>query len=82
MLELYVDNSQNGMACVLLTPKVGWKTLALHLGLSPRHSHWGARRRRNGDDPGGGYARKPVGTYLYLHAVGAGNPVAVTCLAR
>jgi hypothetical protein len=27
-------------------------------------------------------ARMPVGTYLYLHAVGAGNPVAVSCLAR
>jgi hypothetical protein len=24
----------------------------------------------------------PVGTYLYLHAVGAGNTVAVPCLAR
>jgi hypothetical protein len=24
----------------------------------------------------------PVGTYLYLHAVGARNPVAVPCLAR
>jgi hypothetical protein len=24
----------------------------------------------------------PVGTYLYLHAVGVGNPVAVPCLAR
>jgi hypothetical protein len=37
----------------------------------------GARRRRRGGGPGGGCAHKPVGTYLYLHAVGAGNPVAV-----
>jgi hypothetical protein len=34
----------------------------------------GARRRRSGGGPGEGCARKPVGTYLYLHAVGAGNP--------
>jgi hypothetical protein len=32
--------------------------------------------------PGVGCARRPVGTYLYLHAVGGGNPVAVLCLAR
>jgi hypothetical protein len=38
----------------------------------------GARQRRSG----GGCARRPVGTYLYLHAVGAGNPIAVPCLAR
>jgi hypothetical protein len=42
----------------------------------------GARRRRGGGGPGGGCARKPVGTYLYLHAVGAGNPATVPCLAR
>jgi hypothetical protein len=41
----------------------------------------GPRRRRSGG-PGGGCARRPVGTYLYLHAVGAGNPVAVPGLAR
>jgi hypothetical protein len=29
-----------------------------------------------------GCARKPVGTYLYLHAVGVGNPVAVPDLER
>jgi hypothetical protein len=32
--------------------------------------------------PGGGCARRPVGTYPYLHAVGAGNPIAVPGLAR
>jgi hypothetical protein len=42
----------------------------------------GARRRRNGGGPGEGCARKPVGTYLYLHAVGACNPVAVPGVAR
>jgi hypothetical protein len=42
----------------------------------------GARRRRIGGGPGGGCARRPVGTSLYLDAVGAGNPVAVPCLAR
>jgi hypothetical protein len=42
----------------------------------------GARRRRSGGGPGGECARKPVGTYLYLPAVGADNPVAVPCLAR
>jgi hypothetical protein len=42
----------------------------------------GARRRRSGGGPGKGCARKPIGTYLYLLAVGAGNPVAVPCLAR
>jgi hypothetical protein len=42
----------------------------------------GARRRRSGGGPGGGCARRPVCTYLYLHAVGAGNPIAVPCLAR
>jgi hypothetical protein len=43
---------------------------------------WGARRRRSGGGPGGRCARKPVGTYVYLHAVGAGNPIAVLGLAR
>jgi hypothetical protein len=42
----------------------------------------GARRRRNGGGPGEGCARRPVGTYLYLHAVGAGNPIAVPGMAR
>jgi hypothetical protein len=42
----------------------------------------GARRRRGGGGPGEGCARRPVGTYLYLHAVGAGNPIAVPSLAR
>jgi hypothetical protein len=32
-----------------------------------------ARRRRSGGGPGEGYARMPVGTYLYLHAVVGGN---------
>jgi hypothetical protein len=41
----------------------------------------GARRRCSGG-PGGGYVRRHVGTYIYLNAVGAGNPVAVPCLAR
>jgi hypothetical protein len=42
----------------------------------------GAHRRRSGGGPGDGCARMPVGTYLYLHAVGAGNPIAVLGLAR
>jgi hypothetical protein len=42
----------------------------------------GARRRRSGGDPGEGCARRPVGTYLYLHAVCACNHVAVPCLTR
>jgi hypothetical protein len=37
----------------------------------------GARRRRNGGGPGGGCARMPVGTYLYLNAVGVDYHVAV-----
>jgi hypothetical protein len=37
---------------------------------------------RRGGGPGEGCTRMPVGTYLYLHAVGAGNPIAVPCLAR
>jgi hypothetical protein len=42
----------------------------------------GARRRRSGGGPGEGCAHRPVGTYLYLHAVGVGNHVAVLGLAR
>jgi hypothetical protein len=37
-----------------------------------------AQRRR----PRRGCARTPASTYLYLHAVGVGNSVAVPCLAR
>jgi hypothetical protein len=40
------------------------------------------RRRRSGGGPGEGCSRRPVGTYLYLHAVGVGNPIAVPSLAR
>jgi hypothetical protein len=35
----------------------------------------------NGGGPGGECARTPVGTYLYLHAVGAGNNVAMLGMA-
>jgi hypothetical protein len=42
----------------------------------------GASRRRSDGAPGGGCARMPVGTYLYLHAVGVDNPVAVLGMAR
>jgi hypothetical protein len=42
----------------------------------------GARRRRSGGGRGGGCARMPVGTYLYLHAVGASSHVAVPRMAR
>jgi hypothetical protein len=42
----------------------------------------GARRRRSGGGPVEGCARRPVGTYLYLHAVGVGDPIAVLGLAR
>jgi hypothetical protein len=45
------------------------------------HTH-GARRRRSGGGSGEGCARRPVGTNLYLHAVGACNSVAVPCMAR
>jgi hypothetical protein len=42
----------------------------------------GARWRRSGGGPGEGCARRPVGTYIYLHSVGASSHVAVPCLAR
>jgi hypothetical protein len=42
----------------------------------------GVGGERRGGGPGVGCARMSVGTYLYLHAVGAGNHVAVPCLAR
>jgi hypothetical protein len=42
----------------------------------------GARRRRSGAGSGGACAQRPVGTYLYLHAVGASNHVAVQGMAR
>jgi hypothetical protein len=42
----------------------------------------GARRRRRSGGPGGRCARKPVGTYIYIYAVGASNHVAVPGLAR
>jgi hypothetical protein len=35
MLELYDDNSQNGVLSVPLTLKVGGRTLAPHFSLSP-----------------------------------------------
>jgi hypothetical protein len=41
----------------------------------------GARRRRSGDGPKGGCARRPVGIPSPPRE-GAGNPVAVPCLAR
>jgi hypothetical protein len=46
------------------------------------YNYRGARRRRSGGGPGEGCARMPVGAYLYLHAVGVGNHVAVPSLAR
>jgi hypothetical protein len=46
------------------------------------HMSCGARRRRNGCGPGGGYARKPTGTHPLLLVVGDGSPIAVPCLAR
>jgi hypothetical protein len=39
-------------------------------------------RAPGGGGPGEGCAPRPVGTYLYLHAVGARNLVAVLGLAR
>jgi hypothetical protein len=65
--------------------KVGARTMADWNEVLPtakRMFALGARRRRSGGGPGGGCASRPVGTYLYLHAVGAGNPIAVPCLAR
>jgi hypothetical protein len=41
-----------------------------------------ARRRGNGGGPGEGCASMPVGTYLHLHEVGAGNHVTVPSMAR
>jgi hypothetical protein len=38
----------------------------------------GARRRCGGGGSEGGCARMPVGTYLYLHAVGVGNHVYIS----
>jgi hypothetical protein len=41
----------------------------------------GARRRRSGGGPGGEWARMPVGSYLYFHAVGVGiYHIAVPCM--
>jgi hypothetical protein len=42
----------------------------------------GARRRRSGGGPGGGCARMPVGTYLYLHAVGVGGYITYLLRSR
>jgi hypothetical protein len=53
-----------------------------HLGKRRFDVGLGARWRRSGGDPGVGCTHMPVGTYLYLHAVGAVNHVAVPCLAR
>jgi hypothetical protein len=53
------------------------------IAITDEHAaEYGGRRQRNGGGPGGGYARMPAGTYLDLHAVGAGLPVAVPSLAR
>jgi hypothetical protein len=52
------------------------------MGPNTGFMQWGARRRRNGGGPGGGCASMPVGTYLYLHAVGASDYVAVPSLTR
>jgi hypothetical protein len=41
-----------------------------------------SHRRRSGGGPGKGCARRTVGTYLYLHAGGASNPLTVLGLAR
>jgi hypothetical protein len=42
----------------------------------------GARRPRSGGGPGEGCARRPVGAYLYLHAMVAGNHVALLDFSR
>jgi hypothetical protein len=42
----------------------------------------GARRWRSGGGPGVGCAHMPVGTYLYMYAVGVSKHVAVPSLAR
>jgi hypothetical protein len=60
----------------LLTPSL------TKLRTDTQYNIHGARRRRSGGGPGEGCARRPVGTYLYLHAVGVGNHVAVLGLAR
>jgi hypothetical protein len=67
------------MALVAL-PRLSPLSLGVHVTLLVRNV--GARRRRSGSGPGGGCTRKPVGTYLYSHAVGASNLVAVLGLAR
>jgi hypothetical protein len=51
--------------------------LTLHLQI-PLALRW-----RSVADPGGGCDRRPSApTYLYLYAVGAGDHVALPCLAR
>jgi hypothetical protein len=54
-----------------------WRKFWTRSGRSVQGGLHGARRRRSGGGPGEGCARRPGGTYLYLHAVGASNPVAV-----
>jgi hypothetical protein len=74
------DSDQN--EAISMSSIVKLKTLRDASGSAITLARLSARRRSSGGAPGGGCARKPVGTYLYLHAVGAGNPVAVPCLAR
>jgi hypothetical protein len=66
----------------LLALPIPWHAVGLDYLTHLHVSNGGARRRRSGGGPGGGCARMPVGPYLYLHAVGVGNPVAVRGLAR
>jgi hypothetical protein len=50
----------------VLLKSVGCETVRYMYGRGPR-------RRRSGGGPGGGCARRAVGNYLSLHAMGVGN---------
>jgi hypothetical protein len=72
MVGLHHGHEENGTNTVLMWVILQFKFPTVHLYAS--HvviiSLPCAHRRRSGGGPGGGCVRMPVGTYLYLHAVG------------